>query len=95
MPSDIRGQEVLEQGGNLFKKWLDKLQAFLERKFGMASHEFNSGSGRSVQFRFKNIIDVDLLVSPFWGDVNPTPFYTFLRSVPGPKRDRYEQVKQE
>ena len=40
---------------------------------------------RSVQFSYKGILDVDLLVSPHWGD-EPTQLYRFLQSADDPSK---------
>ncbi len=66
-----------------FGKWLDQLQTFLEEQPKVA---ITKRTKFSVQFKFNDIIDVDLLVSPYWN--NQHDFYDFLRGVP--KEERYE-----
>ena len=85
--ADISEQEVLSEGHQLFTKWLRKLQPFLKGKFGREYKEIET-TRRSVQFRFQDTIDVDLLVSPFWSDnprtdvaQDPSAFYRFLQGV--------------
>jgi hypothetical protein len=79
---DISGREVLETE-SLFQKWLRKLHAFLKKKQG---YSFKNMTKRSVQFRYKDKVDVDLLVSPYWN--NKDEFYMFLRDdVPRDRRD--------
>lgn len=71
--------------GELFRPWLRKLHAFLEKTLGDWYH-FIRMTKRSVQFRYKDKVDVDLLVSPYWD--NKDQFYTFLLRVPPDQRDR-------
>lgn len=66
-----------------FGKWLDQLETFLERQPKVV---ITKRTKFSVQFKFDDIIDVDLLVSPYWN--NQHDFYDFLRGVP--KEERYE-----
>ena len=80
---DISGREVL-QSRSLFQPWLKKLHAFLQKKEG---YSFKKMTKRSVQFRYKDKVDVDLLVSPYWN--NKHEFYSFLRDeVP---RDQHDE----
>ena len=44
-------------------------------------------SPRSVQFHYKRMVEVDLLVSPYWRDQHE--LYRFLKSVPQDKRKMY------
>ena len=83
---DITQHDVLSQGENIFKKWLDMLDSFLMNHLGK-SYDQTEMTNRSVQFNFKGM-EVDLLVSPFFE--NPTDFYKFLKSVHHSVRDRYE-----
>lgn len=69
-----------------FGKWLDQLETFLERQPKVV---ITKRTKFSVQFKFDDIIDVDLLVSPYWN--NQHDFYDFLRGVP--KEERYEWVQ--
>ena len=79
---DISGREVL-RSASLFQPWLRKLHAFLQNKQG---YSFKKMTKRSVQFRYKDKVDVDLLVSPYWS--NKDEFYMFLRDeVPRDRRD--------
>ena len=66
-----------------FGKWLDKLQQFLET---LRNVKITKRTKYSVQFKYDGLIDVDLLVSPFWN--NQDEFYDFLRGVP--QEERYE-----
>ena len=70
----------------MFKKWLQKLDRFLELHFRM-SYAKTRMTHRSVQFTFKGKIEVDLLVSPYFE--KPKDFYEFLKSVHRDERDRY------
>lgn len=60
------------------KNILDKLRTFLSRHFG---NNFinDKTSPFSLQFRFHNDINVDLLPSPYWE--TPNQFKTFLQSI--------------
>lgn len=81
---DISGREVL-RSASLFQPWLRKLHAFLQNKRG---YSFKKMTKRSVQFRYKDKVDVDLLVSPYWS--NKDEFYMFLRDeVPRDQRDDF------
>ena len=70
----------------MFKKWLQKLDQFLELQL-RTSYVKTRMTLRSVQFTFKDKIEVDLLVSPYFE--KPKDFYEFLKSVPHDERDRY------
>ena len=71
------------QSASLFQPWLRKLHAFLKHKWG---YSFKKMTKRSVQFRYKDKVDVDLLVSPYWNSKDE--FYEFLRDeVPCDRRD--------
>ena len=83
---DLTGHDVLGQGGNMFLYWLQKLDRFLEHHF-RKSYVKTRMTHRSVQFTFKDKIEVDLLVSPYFG--KPKEFYEFLKSVPHDEHDRY------
>ena len=72
--------------GELFKPWVRKLQDFLQNTLRWNYRHIRI-TQRSVQFNYKEKVDVDLLVSPFWNDRDE--FYTFLlREVPLYQRDR-------
>ena len=79
------GQNVLDEGGSMFKKWLDKLDRFLQGHFHRNYQKTNM-TKHSVQFRFQNTIDVDLLVSPYYESAHD--FYTFLKTIDRSERDR-------
>lgn len=68
---------MIRKGG--FKFWLDKLHKFLRESCGADYHHIKITS-RSLQFNFKGIIDIDLLVSPnSWAE--PCDFYNFLKRI--------------
>lgn len=73
---DISGRDVLDSR-ELFTPWLRKLHSFLQKTLG-DTYDFIKMTNRSVQFTYKDKVevDVDLLVSPFWN--NKDEFYTFL-----------------
>ena len=72
--------------GELFKPWLRKLHDFLQNTLGR-NYRYIRMTQRSVQFNYKEKVDVDLLVSPYWN--NKDEFYTFLlREVQAYQRDR-------
>lgn len=81
---DFTGEDVIRQGENMFLYWLQKLDRFLVRHF-RESYEKTRMTHRSVQFKFKGVIEVDLLVSPYYKD--PEAFYKFLKSVHPSQRD--------
>ena len=67
---DISPQDVLDQGfWKMYKKWLKPLKKFLKSTFGQ-EYKHQKLTKRSLQFRFRDFIDVDLLISPFWSE-NP------------------------
>ena len=73
--------------GELFKPWLKKLHDFLQNTLGLRNYRFIRMTQRSVQFNYKEKVDVDLLLSPYWN--NKDEFYTFLlREVPSYQRDK-------
>ena len=84
--TDISPEEVERRNG--FSTWTKPLQEFIEREFKIKS--FTPGyNNRSVQFRVQYegvILEIDLLVSPFWD--TPHDFYQFLRSIPKGRRDK-------
>ena len=59
------------------------MESFLDRKFPGKLSERNRTS-RSLQFKFENKIDVDMLVSPFWRDRHD--LYRFLQGIEPRKR---------
>lgn len=82
------GDDVIKEGRKrLFKKWLIPLQKFLKKKFG-PDYKFTKRTKRSVQFKFKRAIEVDLLVSPVWPDQHK--FYEFLKGIHRGRRHWYE-----
>ena len=82
------GEVLAEKGDSPFRKWLSQLKGFLQKEYGGDFVVEKEGT-HSLQFRFRNNIDVDLLVSPFWGQREPTQFYRFLKTIPRDQRDRY------
>ena len=64
---------------------LDKLHAFLSQHFGV-KYEFTKKSQYSLQFRFHNDIDVDLLPSPYWE--KPEELHRFLENKTDDQRQR-------
>ena len=64
------------------------LKEFMEEEYNLTTST-PGYNHRSVQFnfRYKNEpLQVDLLVSPYWGN-NPDEFYNFLRHIPKEKQD--------
>ena len=87
-PTGFTGQDVLHQGEEMFKKWLEKLAQFLQTQFGH-HYQMTHMTKRSVQFKFKGTIDVDLLVSPYYESAHA--FYKFLKTIhPPTARDRQD-----
>ena len=72
----------------MFLYWLQKLDRFLERHL-RKSYVKTRMTHRSVQFKYKDEIEVDLLVSPYFE--KPKDFNEFLKSVHDDERDRYEE----
>ena len=81
---DVTGQEILMQGGCNY--WLEKLDTFLQQNCG-SDYQKTGMTTRSVQFKFEGIIDVDLLLSPFWD--NEQQLYQFLKTISSRERSRY------
>ena len=72
---------------NGFKRWVDMLKVFMEEEFSLTTST-PGYNHRSVQFdiRYRNeSLQVDLLVSPYWGN-DPEEFYNFLRRIPKEKQ---------
>ena len=98
-PLGITGKNVLDQDSNLFTKWLIQLENFLRMAFGGECADLMR-TKRSVQFRFKDMIDVDLLISPYWShypqtdtEQDPAAFYRFLETIPGKKKRREKRER--
>ena len=68
---------------NEFQPWIRKLHAFLGRALGH-NYNYTGMTLRSVQFCYKGMVEVDLLVSPYWRDQHE--LYRFLQGVPKEKR---------
>ena len=83
--TDITGNEVLRQR-NEFQPWIKKLHAFLSRELGH-NYNYTIMTLCSVQFCYKGMVEVDLLVSPYWSDQHE--LYRFLQGVPQNKRSMY------
>ena len=68
----------------MFQPWLSQLKQFIDRIQGFTLKFPRSVDRFSVQFSYevshRLLIDVDLLVSPYWNE--PQDFYDFLRQVP-------------
>ena len=71
---------MLEKG---FDYWLKKLERFLRECRGV---QIKKKTPHSVQFTYNDLIEVDLLVSPWWDSV--VQLTEFLDKVPVEKRFR-------
>ena len=80
---DITGEDIRSGG---YADWLEKLYDFLRYNYGYEC-VFHREKFRSVPFTFKSLIDVDLLVSPYWSDQHE--FYQFLRGASAKERNKY------
>ena len=72
------GRDVL-QSGRMFKPWISQLEEFIQ---GFEDVAVRGANEFSVSFSYKTsqgLLDVDLLVSPYWN--HPRDFYQFLREV--------------
>ena len=78
---DIEPEDVLKEG---YGEWLDYLKTFIETHFGEVVTK--TKGERSIQFRFNDVIDVDLLVSPYWEDQHE--LYRFLNGIRGRKKQK-------
>ena len=78
----MEGSQILREG---FDPLLDRLIRHLEREFPGQIFEIHR-TVHSVQFKFENKIDVDMLVSPFWRE--PSAFYHFLETTNPRDRDK-------
>ncbi len=76
--TDLDPHKVLEQG---YDYWLEKLEKFLKRSSDV---QFKNRTPHSVQFRYKELIDVDMLVTPWWDSVSQLSL--FLDKIPVQKR---------
>jgi hypothetical protein len=86
----ITGNDVLQKP-NEFQPWIQKLHAFLTKALGH-NYNFTGMTKRSVQFYYKRMVEVDLLVSPYWS--NQHELYRFLQGVPKEKRNMYGYLLQ-
>ena len=81
--SGFTGRDVL-LSPTMFQPWLSQLKQFIDRIQGFTLKYPRSVDRLSVQFSYEVshglLIDVDLLVSPYWNE--PQDFYDFLRQVP-------------
>ncbi|XP_064392105.1 2'-5'-oligoadenylate synthase 1-like [Halichondria panicea] len=75
---DLDPHKVLEQG---YGHWLEKLEKFLKKNSDV---QFKNRTPHSVQFRYKDLIDVDMLVTPWWDSVSQLSL--FLDKIPVQKR---------
>ena len=82
----ITGEDIASNG---YSDWLGQLYDFLQLNYGYECKFYRDKSNffRSVPFKFKSLIDVDLLVSPYWVDQHK--FYKFLRGASAKERDEY------
>lgn len=78
--TDVDTHTMRYQG---YGKWLEKLEAFLITQPKVENLTRNKFL---IEFRFADLIDVDVMVSPFWN--NQHEFYDFLRGIP--KEERHE-----
>ena len=73
-----------------FRHYLTQLDTFLKENLGPGSYvqsekeKLAMTKWRSVQFRYKGIVDVDLLVSPNWTD--QFQFYSLLQTTGNPSK---------
>ena len=74
--TDLVGHQIVREG---FDSALDLLERYLDRKnpFMLTDKDRTS---RSRQFTFDGMIEVDMLVSPYWGD-HPRELYQFLQTI--------------
>ena len=84
------GMDVL-MSPTMFKPWISQLKAFIQHFPGVQLHDRGEKAEfYSVQFSYEIsrgiLIEVDLLVSPYWN--RPEDFYKFLREVPDAERMR-------
>ena len=74
---------------NGFHRWTAVLKQFIQEEFNITA--FTPGyNHRSVQFQYPYQglkVEVDLLVSPFWGSRSPRDFYSFLQRIPKERRN--------
>ena len=89
LQTGITGQDVIDQGNRQFRKWLTPLRQFLKAKL-KDDYKATKTTKRSIQFKYKGLIDVDLLVSPYWETADD--FYDFLKGIPRGKRARYPHI---
>ena len=79
--------DIIKSSG--FHYYLEQLDSFLSRNLGRQYIQTPDEKAavkqwRSVQFNYKGIVDVDLLVSPHWRD--QYDLYRFLESVDNPSK---------
>jgi hypothetical protein len=60
------------------------MQRFLDRKLGDRISD-KRRTVHSSQFKYDGVLDIDMLVSPFWRE--PSALYTFLQRIP--QKDRF------
>ena len=82
VPTGVEGSQILREG---FDPLLDMLIQYLERRLPGQLFDKHR-TAHSVKFKFKNKIDVDMLVSPYWRE--PSAFYHFLETIS--PRDRFK-----
>jgi hypothetical protein len=74
--TDLVGNQIVREG---FDSALDLLERFLDRKYPYMLTDKHRTS-RSRQFTFDGMIEVDMLVSPYWGE-HPRELYQFLQTI--------------
>ena len=78
---DLTGHQIVKEG---FDSALGLLESVLDRKNPHMLSERHR-TARSRQFKFEGKIEVDMLVSPYWGQ-KPQEFYQFLQEINPSKR---------
>ena len=76
----LEGSDIIANG---FDNWLKILVNLLKRKLPGSLTDINKTS-KSLQFKFEDKIDVDMLVSPFYRE--PHTLYRFLQGIEPKKR---------
>ena len=81
--TDLVGHQIVREG---FDSALGLLENVLDRKNPDMLTERHRTS-RSRQFIFDGKIEVDMLVSPYWGE-KPREFYQFLQEIDPRERSK-------
>ena len=77
-------EQISEKDGN-YKEWLTKMDTFLRIKFG-CDYKKSRMTLRCLQFKFREVMEVNLLVSPHCTDQHE--FYHYLQHIPKDKWDK-------